>query len=231
MAKVSVKGQITFPVKWIKFMGGLNVGERIFFHIQHSDQIVFITKDHGHSNSCAQLLSQNFLTLPNDLRKWLKIQPGDDLEFGYDAIRESVYFKKRQHLLTCPACGDSGSIGDLPCFVCQETGTLEKEHWVNEMSRLISKSRVYGVNLSIISSKIDSETSNLSIHKVNLESSIYPESVIESIQDYYQCRIIQEAIEDGSLDYNAEEKGILELLQTSLQKELLQNWFKNKELD
>ena len=231
MAKVSVKGQITFPAKWMKFMGGLNVGEWIFFQIHYSDQIVYITKNHDHSNTCAQLLSQNFLTIPNEVRKWFKIQPGDDLEFGYDAIRESIYFKKRQHLLTCPACGDSGSIGDLPCFVCQETGTVEKEHWVNEMSRLIIKSRLYSVNLSIISSKVDSETSNLPIHKVKLESSIYPEFVIESMQDYYQCRIIQDAIEDGSLDYYAEEKGILALLQTSQQKALLQNWVKNKEIE
>lgn len=231
MAKVSVKGQITFPAKWIKFMGGLSVGDWIFFHIQHSDQIVCVTKDYGHSNSCAQLLSQNFLTIPNDVRKWFNIQPGDDLEFGYDVIRESVFFKKRQHLLTCPICGDSGSIGDLPCFVCQETGTVEKEHWVNEMSRLIVKSRVYGVNLSIISSKVDSKTSSFPIHKINLESSIYPESIIESIQDYYQFRVIQDAIEDGSLNYHAEEKGLLALLQTSLQKELLQNWVKNKEFE
>lgn len=227
MAKVSSKGQITFPARWMKIMGGVATGEWLFFHIQHANQIVCITKDSGHSDSCAQLLGQNFLTIPNDVRKRFKIQPGDDLEFGYDATREAVYFKKRQVLLTCPVCNELGSIGEHPCFVCQETGSVAKEPWLNEITRLMMKSRSYNVSLSIIGHERVQEKQapvQLLVPKIQLVSSTYSTAILETIQDYYQGRVIREAIEDGSLNVQEYKTEIVSMLCTDFEKDSLEAW-------
>lgn len=227
MAKVSSKGQITLPARWMKIMGGVATGEWLFFHINHADQIVYITKDGGRYDSCAQLLSQNFLTIPKEVRKWLKIQPSDDLEFGYDATRKVVYFKKRQVLLSCPVCKELGSIGEHPCFVCQETGSVEKEPWVNEITRLMIKSRSYYVSLSIIGHEVVQENKapvQLLVPKIQLVSSTYSTAILETIQDYYQGRVIREAIEDGSLNVEEYKTEIMMMLCTDLEKDSLEAW-------
>ncbi|MBY3621235.1 hypothetical protein HGO21_16920 [Acinetobacter sp. CUI P1] len=112
MPKVSSKGQIRFPARWLKIMGGINTGEWVFFHIHKEEQIVYVTKDSGHSSFCTQMLGNSVLTIPNDIRKLFNVKPGDDLELEYDADKKALYFKKHSTSLTCPTCGGHGTVSN-----------------------------------------------------------------------------------------------------------------------
>ncbi|MGN7457428.1 AbrB/MazE/SpoVT family DNA-binding domain-containing protein [Paenibacillus pasadenensis] len=228
MAKVSTKGQITFPSRWMKLMNILP-GDQLFFHIQNADQSVRMSTDRGHSDLIAKLSSTNVITVPSRIRKWLDIKPGDDLEFSYDENQDVVYFKKRQTLLSCPICCERGLIGEQPCFVCQETGIIEQEHWKKELTRLIMKCGHYDISISILGQDpLEILTNNaptkLFLPRILLTSPHYSTSTLAIVQDYYQGKIIREAFVNGTIDARIHKSEVMSMLLTVEEKNSLEAW-------
>jgi bifunctional DNA-binding transcriptional regulator/antitoxin component of YhaV-PrlF toxin-antitoxin module len=203
MAKVSSKGQFAFPAKFKKDFGDLEIGNYIYFHLSRAEQVVYLSKDEVPFIPKSKLTSENLLTIPGDIRFHLNIQKGDKILFSYDAKRGYLYFKKETETETCPICNGETVISGKSCVVCQEKGVVEKEFWLNEVTRLMAKGRNYQVSVTItnadyfLNSRFKEE-----IHPyptITLESHQYPVSVMDQFQDYYQVRIFQDLTKKSEL--------------------------------
>ncbi|KQN96771.1 AbrB/MazE/SpoVT family DNA-binding domain-containing protein [Paenibacillus sp. Leaf72] len=204
MPVINSQGQITFPSEWKKFMGGIKVGEYIYYYIQQSEQKIIISKNCVTFDARAPFLKNNLITIPHNIRKVCNLQNGDRLTFTYDLIKDTVYIMKAQDTFECEICNEEGNLQGYPCIVCEGKGRFKLETWSNELTRLFRMGYKYGINISIINTNTihlpDNEVANI-FPVIQIESSNFPIEVLEKFQDYYQKRAIRVRGEEESQDF------------------------------
>lgn len=195
MAKVSSKGQIWLPVDVKDFLK-IYEGELIYFNVDQVNRVVWLSKEkENYTHIEYPLLSKNQLTIPAKIREILNINPEDDIIFGYDDNHENVYFKKKLELLKCPVCNGEGKISGHICIVCREKGVIEKEFVMQELTSILTQTIKYKVGIAIISTEVDKSNGipkELLFPKVSITSRLYPQDILDTFQDYYQVRIIED---------------------------------------
>lgn len=239
VAKVSKKGQIFFPVDWIKKLGGLKEGELLFLHVDENNHKIWISKTRLHDKVItAPLLSENQLTIPVKIRDLFEIEAGDTIEFGYSDDQKYVYFKKKLDTYKCPICTGTGNIENHKCAVCRETGVIEVEKFQDQFLRLFEQSRVYGIAVNYSWDDFEPTTGEITPRlypQVRMFSKEYPQHLLDRMQDYYQLRIIEEfspnSISDIKLFQTPSDvllNEILTLVKTEDAKKEIRSWFRGK---
>lgn len=239
MAKVSKKGQIVFPVEWIKALGGLIEGDLLFLHLDETNRIIWVSKKKHHDKVVtASMLSENQLTIPRKIRELFEIQSGDTIDFGFSSDQNHVYFKKRLDTLTCPICSGSGNIEGYKCAVCRENGIIEVEKFQHQFLRFTSRTLEYGIAVSYSWDEFDPTTGKITpslYPRVRMFSKEYPQHLLDRMQDYYQMKVIDEStprsISDAKLFQTPSDallSEILALLSTDNAKNEVKSWFRGE---
>lgn len=238
VVKVSSKGQIWLPVEVKRFLS-INDGDIVHFRVDSGNKVVWLQNDkdkNEFTNFKNPLLSKNQLTIPVKIRELLDIGSEDNILFGYDKLKENVYFKKELETLKCPVCNGVGKLAEHKCIVCREQGFIEKEFIMHEITRFMLNNRKYHVGLNLISREFHNSEEfikDLMYHKVQLMSKVYPKDILDKFQDYYQVRIIEDfsprSVSDETKFCNPSDAlldEILSFLTTQEAKDKVYNWFR-----
>jgi len=183
----------------------------------------------------ATLTSKGQLTVPKEIREFLKIDTGDTIEFVTDPKTNSVTISKKGKL--CPTCNGSAILesNNLPCFVCNESGYINLDNGIIPYIMMGIPNRKYKINVSITNQKID-DTNRIQftiLPKIELISEEYSRELLDSIQDTLQIMIIEEfspkSVSSEELfkmpsDILLEE--ILDLVTTKTAKEKVNLWLR-----
>ncbi|UXJ71296.1 AbrB/MazE/SpoVT family DNA-binding domain-containing protein [Lysinibacillus fusiformis] len=183
----------------------------------------------------ATLTSKGQLTVPKEIREFLKIDTGDTIEFVIDPKTNSVTISKKGKL--CPTCNGSTILEshDLPCFVCDASGYINLDNGIIPYIMMGISNRKYKINKTITNQKTDSNNSlqfNI-MPKIELFSQEYSRELLDSIQDDLQIMIIEEFAPKtvSSDDFfmiptDAILIEILHLLTTKKAKDKVTSWFR-----
>lgn len=142
----------------------------------------------------APLSSKGQLTVPKEIRDFLKIKTGDTLNFTIDAETNSVKITKKGRL--CPACEGSTIFEnfDMPCFVCHQNGFIDLDKGILHFILMRMPNSKYKVSTGVLNQKMGI-TNNIEYYimpKVQLFSQEYPVELLDIVQDSLQMMIIEE---------------------------------------
>lgn len=188
----------------------------------------------------ASVTSKGQVTIPKEVRELLDIKTGDNIIFNVDDVNNNITVTKDVETITCPICLAIREIEcqdekeKYNCPVCQGTGQIRKNISIlQEIGSLMSASLKYGMGISLIT---HTEDGKKLIPEVTLVSKLYPQKILNLIQDYYQVRLIEDfapkALNDKSElkfmypnNYALDE--ILDLLKTDKERERVKKWFRH----
>ena len=236
-APILSKGQVTIP-KEVRTFIQIEEGNILMFH-PSSDKEVMIRKGGTNENiltSKALLTQKGQVTLPKRIRALLQLEEGDTLIFS--SLNENIYFRKQGVITSCPVCNGIGSNGDnkYPCFVCDQTGKIEKtDKGILYLILFQIHSRKYQVGISSIGQELnaDGTVKIRQFPKLILHSSNYPTELLHEIQDKLQMLLVEEntpkSISDSSkfmIPSDLLLNDILSLFVTEKAKETVRNWFR-----
>lgn len=235
-APILSKGQMTIPKDVREFLQ-VEPGNLLMFHPAQKE--VMIRKGDINENiltNKALVTQKGQVTLPKGIRTLLQLEEGDTLVFS--CLNENIYFRKQGLITSCPICNGVGSLDDgkFPCFVCDQTGEIEK----TDMGILFTiffqiPSRKYQVGISSIGQELNGDgTINIrQFPKLTVHSSNYPTELLHEIQDKLQMLLVEEntpkSISDSSkfmIPSDSLLNDILSLFVTENAKETVRNWFR-----
>lgn len=185
----------------------------------------------------ATLTSKGQVTVPKEIREFLKIDNGDTIEFVTDPKTNSVTISKKGKL--CPTCNGSAKLEsyNLPCFVCDASGYINLENGIISYIMMGIPNRKYKINKTITNQKIDANNRmqfNI-MPKIELSSQDYSRELLDSIQDDLQIMIIEEfapktvsSDEFFMIPTDAILLEILDLLTTTTAKDKVKSWFRTE---
>lgn len=185
----------------------------------------------------ATLTSKGQVTVPKEIREFLKIDTGDTIEFVTDPKTNTVTISKKGKL--CPTCNGSAILEsyNLPCFVCDASGYINLESGIISYILMGIPNRKYKIKKTITTQKIDANNRiqfNI-IPKVELSSLEYSRELLDSIQDDLQIMIIEEfapksfsSDEFFMIPTDAILLEILDLLTTTTAKDKVKSWFRTE---
>ncbi|MED3574213.1 AbrB/MazE/SpoVT family DNA-binding domain-containing protein [Cytobacillus praedii] len=185
----------------------------------------------------ASVTSKGQITIPKEIRDFLELKDGNStVKFNIkDPSAKVVMMEKVENKIDCPICKGQGvfHMYDLPCFVCNQTGTIDAE--IPALRLLVEIPRNYKVGISIIQQEIDNEGKFYykTIPEVQINSTQYNDSILEMVHDYFQMKLINEhaprSIQDPKnfmIPSDVVLKDILKLLKTEESKEIVRSWFR-----
>ncbi len=187
----------------------------------------------------AKLTSKGQVTIPKEIRDYLRISENSTLKFEIDDMENesrSVILTKEVVKEKCPVCKGDGSIqnGTFACFVCAETGEVDVGTPILLYIYQLPL-RKYEVAISTIQHKkrSDGQIYFLQIPEIEINSDKYPKELLDHTHDYLYMRLIKEyapkSINNSSLfmlpaDIVLEE--IIHKLKTDDAKKTVTRWFR-----
>jgi len=190
----------------------------------------------------ASITSKGQITIPKEIREYLSLDTGDNIVFRVDEAKKIVTFEKDIETVKCPMCfgngefDSHGSVHDkhvnLKCPVCQSSGLIKTDiSAFQEIANLMHVSMKYSIAVSLI--QRDEDPAKKLIPVIKLTSKLYPQDILNRLQDYYQVRLIDECapknFSDQTKFMNPSDSAldeILCLLQTFEAREKVRNWFR-----
>ncbi len=142
----------------------------------------------------AVVTSKGQITIPKNIRDYLRIDTGDVV--GFDPVegeeKRTVVMMKEQEVVICPVCKGKGYVENdqskqqilrYPCMVCDEEGRLV-QNFEQEISKLVKVCLKHKISCLLDGIGV--------IPLVVLKGAALPKNILAKFNDYYQLRYIEE---------------------------------------